>query len=161
VRIKGKLRLIKSIIYISFDLWTSPNLPGIITVVAYFLDKDFNNRSLLIKMRRVRDSYNGENIIKSIIFILKEMKVISNLGYFITDNVTNNDIVIKIILHRLRPNINNFKQRRVRCLNYILNLATKAFLFNNGKALFKDVKINSSVFITTLKVKITRRKTVK
>jgi hypothetical protein len=73
--------------------------------VAYFLDKDLKNRSLLIGIRRVRGSYNGENIIKSIIPILEKIEIINNLRYFITDNAINNDVIIKIILRRLRLNI--------------------------------------------------------
>jgi hypothetical protein len=53
----------------------------------------------------VRDSYSRENITEVIIPVLVKIKVISKLGYFTTDNVSINNIIIKFILERLRPNI--------------------------------------------------------
>ena len=52
--IMGELALAKSMIHISFDMWTSPNSLGIVVVVTHFPDKDLKNRSLLIVMRRMR-----------------------------------------------------------------------------------------------------------
>jgi hypothetical protein len=53
----------------------------------------------------VKGSHSGENISEAIIPILVEIGVISKLGYFTTDNVSANDITIKVVLQRLRPNI--------------------------------------------------------
>jgi hypothetical protein len=52
-KIKDELKLAKSKIHISFDLWTSPNSMAICAVVAHFIDKDLRNRSTLIGMRRI------------------------------------------------------------------------------------------------------------
>jgi hypothetical protein len=98
VRVKNKIDLITSLIHINFDLWTSLNSLKIIIVMAYFLDKGLNNRSLLIGIRRVKGSYNKENITKVIILILVEIRIISKLGYFTTDNVSTNNIIIKLVL---------------------------------------------------------------
>jgi hypothetical protein len=87
-------------------------------IVAHFLDKDLRNRSLLIRIRRVRGSYNGENVTKAIIPIILKIKIISNLRYFITDNATNNNIIIKVVLQRLHPDIINPRYRKVRYLYY-------------------------------------------
>jgi hypothetical protein len=65
------------------------------------------------------------------------MNIISKLRYFTCDNVTSNDITIRYILKRLRPDIKHLESRRVRCLGYILNLAVKAFLFSHNPELFK------------------------
>ena len=59
---------------------------------------------------------------------------VTKLGYFCTDNATVNDLAIKIILQRLRPDIRCPQKRRVRCLGHIINLAAKAFLFGNDPA---------------------------
>jgi hypothetical protein len=154
VRVKDELGLAKSMIHISLDMWTSPNSLGFIVLVAHFLDKDLKNRSVLIGMRRVRGSHSGENIAESVIPILEEMGIVSNLGYFTTDNATNNDVAIEVALRRLRPDIKNPKQRRVRCLGHILNLAAKAFLFSNGKASFEDVELDTSVPMTALEAEM-------
>jgi hypothetical protein len=98
VRVKDEISLTTSLIYISFDLWTSLNSLRIVAVMAYFLDKGLNNRSLLIGIRRVKGSYNRENITEVIIPVLVEIKIISKLGYFTTDNVSANNITIKLVL---------------------------------------------------------------
>jgi hypothetical protein len=154
VRIKDKIGLLRSLIHISFDLWTSPNSLRIIAVMAHFLDKKLNNRSLLIGIRRVRGSYNRENITEAIIPVLVEIKIVSKLGYFTTDNASTNNVTIKLILERLRPDIRQPRARRVRCLGHIINLAAKAFLFNRDRDSFKNVEISNSVPMTALKVEI-------
>jgi hypothetical protein len=73
--------------------------------MTYFLNKGLNNRSLLISIRRVKDSYNKENITEVIIPILIKIRIVSKLRYFITDNASANNIIIKLVLQRLRPNI--------------------------------------------------------
>lgn len=154
VRVKEELALSKSMIHISFDLWTSPNSLGIVAVVAHFLDKDLKNQSLLIGMRKIRGSHSGENIAEAIIPIIIEMEVVSKLGYFTTDNATTCDVAIKIILQRLRPDISFPKHRRVRCLGHIINLAAKAFLFAEDKDSFENVEIHSSVPMTALEAEM-------
>jgi hypothetical protein len=107
--------------------------------VAHFLDKGLNNRSLLIGIRRVKGSYNGENITEVIIPVLVEIRIINKLGYFTTDNASANNITIELVLQRLHPDIRQPRARRVRYLGYIINLAAKAFLFNGGKDSFEDI----------------------
>jgi hypothetical protein len=68
-----------------------------VIVIAYFLDKDLKNRSLLIGIRRVRGSYSGENTVKAIIPVLIEIGVINKLEFFIVDNAIVNDVTISLI----------------------------------------------------------------
>jgi hypothetical protein len=154
LRIKGELALSRSIIHISFDLWNSPNSLGMIAVVAHFLDRNLKNQSFLIDMRRVKGSHSGENIAEAVIPILGEMGIVSKLGYFITDNATTCDVAINLILERLRPEILYRKERRVRCLGYIINLAAKAFLFGDDKECFEEVQFSSSQPMTALEAEI-------
>jgi hypothetical protein len=60
-----------------------------------------------------------------------------NLRYFIRDNMSSNDVVIRCILGSIRPNIKEPDTRRVRCLKHIINLVTKAFLFGNDEESLK------------------------
>jgi hypothetical protein len=66
------------------------------------------------------------------------MEILLKLGYFIADNDGRNDICIRAILKKYRPNIKDPNSRRVRCLGYIINLAAKAFLFGKIIDAFKD-----------------------
>jgi hypothetical protein len=74
-------------------------------VVAYFINKDLRNRSILIGLSRVKGCYSGENIAEAVIVVLLKMIDVSKLGYFCTDNATTNDVAIKIVCQRLRPDI--------------------------------------------------------
>jgi hypothetical protein len=91
----------------------------------------------------VKDSHSKENITKIIIPILIKMEIISKLGYFITNNVSFNNVITKLILARLRPNIIQPKTRKVRCLGHIINLVAKAFLFNKDKDSFENIELSN------------------
>jgi hypothetical protein len=107
-------------------------------VIIYYLDKDLINRSYLIDIRRINKAYTDENIIEAIMPILIEIKILLKLGYFIADNNGRNDICIRVILKKHRPDIKDLNSRRVRCLKHIINLAVKAFLFGKNADAFKD-----------------------
>jgi hypothetical protein len=98
-------------------------------VIFYFLNQDLKVRSLLADIRRVKGSHSDENIAKAIIPILKKMISIERLGFFISDNASPNNTVIRAILAYLRSNLKDSDSKRIRCLGHIINLAAKAFLF--------------------------------
>jgi hypothetical protein len=104
-------------------------------------------------MRRVKDIYSGENIIKAMIPALVKMGVVSKLRFFIRDNAGNNDTCWRAIYRKLRPNIKAFNSRRVRYLGYILNLAAKAFLFRKDTDVFEldTDKKRSNAYIKKLR----------
>ena len=124
---------VRSRIYISADLQTSPNSLALVNIVIYYLDKNLKVQSILIGMRRVYGAYSGENITKAIIPILQDFNIAPRLGYYISDSYGANDTYLREIYRRLRLDINS---RRIRYLEYILNLAAEAFLFSTNLKLF-------------------------
>jgi hypothetical protein len=70
------------------------------------------------------------------------------IGYFCADNVIINDLIIRLVFKRIRPDLKYPKRRRVRYLDYIINLIAMAFLFGNDSASFEaeisDI-INSTI----------------
>jgi len=94
--------------------------------------------NILIGMRRLKGAYTSESIAEVVIPIIKAMGVINQLGFFIGDNAGLNNTVIRAILSQLRSDIKNPDSRRVRCLGYIINLATKAFLFRKDTDAFEE-----------------------
>jgi hypothetical protein len=89
-------------------------------------------------MRKIRGVHNGENIAEAMIPVLEEFDVVSRLGYYIGDNHSVNDTYLRAICRKLRPNIKDPDNRRVRCLRHILNLATKVFLFKTDADSFEE-----------------------
>jgi hypothetical protein len=60
-----------------------------------------------------------------------------NIGYFVTDNATNNNATIDILIDLLLLYLSRKQRhdRRLRCLGHVINLAAKSFLF---RKLFKE-----------------------
>jgi hypothetical protein len=99
-------------------------------IIVYFLNKNLRNCNILIGLLRVKGYYNKENITKAIIPIIKNIINLAKIKYYYIDNVTVNDVIIQIIYNRFKPNILKPYKRRVKYLNYIINLTAIAFLFN-------------------------------
>ena len=49
-------------IFISFDLWTSPNCLEILSVIAHFIDKTGKCRMAVLAFREVEGEHSGENM---------------------------------------------------------------------------------------------------
>jgi hypothetical protein len=56
------------------------------------------------------------------------------VGYFVSDNVSTNDVAIKAICRDLELGI--AEGRRLRCLGHIINLSVKPFLFGTEEGSF-------------------------
>lgn len=138
LEIKKELADTQSQIHISSDLQILSNLYSLVAIVAYYLDKDLINKATLIGLRRIKGPYTRENIAETIIPVLEDMKIVTHLGYFIADSKSSNDICQQVIYAKLRPDIKKPNDKRVRYLEYILNLAAKAFLFSKDANVFKE-----------------------
>ena len=134
-RIKREIREDSlSNIHISFDLWTSTNQMAMMAIVAHYTNQSFQVQTRLLALRRLYGTHSGENQAKLIIDVLKEYEITDKIGYFITDNASNNDTCIDIIVRTLLPTFTaeQRRQRRLRCWGHIINLAAKAFLFGKN-----------------------------
>lgn len=77
--------------------------------------------------------------------MIKDYELQDNIGYFVTDNATNNDTAIDIVLADLMPHLSPRQRlaRRLRCLGHVINLAAKAYLF--GKDI-EEIETNAEVY---------------
>jgi len=66
--------------------------------------------------------------------------MISNnqIGYFIRNNNRYNNTIIYTILTQLYSNLKDPDFKKIRYLEYIINLAAKAFLFRKEADIFKE-----------------------
>ena len=71
------------------------------------------------------------------ISVLIDIEVVPKLEYFMADNAGNNDTAVRAICRQLRSDIKNPDSRRVRCLDHIINLSAKTFLFEKDSDAFK------------------------
>ena len=65
------------------------------------------------------------------LLIIKNFELKEKINYFILNNVGNNNLVINAFCKELK--LKNLKTRHLRCLKYVINLATKTFLFRKKK----------------------------
>ena len=96
---------------------------------------------ILLGFRRLRKIHSGENIAEAVFKVIRKYGFIGNqIGWFVFNNVTSNDICVEEILKAL--NINDIvKRRRLRYLDYIINLTIKAFFFGSDSNTFeKEIK---------------------
>ena len=135
-KVSKELLASKSLIHISFDLWTSPNQLAMIGVIGHWMNPYGNIRTTLLGLRRLRGPHSGENMAQQVISVLNDFQIKDNLGYFVLDNATSNDTCVKAILEELRPDLNP-QHRRLRCLGHIINLAAKAFVFGTDADAFE------------------------
>jgi hypothetical protein len=86
---------------------------------------------VLLVIRQLRGAHSGENQAQIIIEVIEEYDLQDQIGYFVTDNATNNDTAIGRVLDKLIPHLTPKQKqaRRLRCLWHVIYLAAKAFLY--------------------------------
>ena len=120
------------------------------SVIAYFLNKDFEPRVTLLAILEQTGLYTSVNIIKGIIAVIKDFGIKNEqIRYFILDNITNNNTVITAIIKEF--NFNPIKHR-LYYLGYIINIITYYFLYGYNPDLFKiedivlkDIKVQLQI----------------
>jgi hypothetical protein len=129
-------------IYLSFDLWTSPNCILFMGVVAYYADNTFKNRTVMIALKRLHEAHSGENMGSLLIEIINDFDLKERLGYFITNNTSSNDTCVYHILISFFPDLSKIQrtQRRLRYFDHILNLACGFYLYGHDPDSF-EIKV--------------------
>lgn len=144
--VKDYLQESKSLIHLSFDLWTSPSNKALLGVVAHFIDHKGKSRTFLIGLRELVAEHSGENQAELIINVINDYNIAWKLGYFVMDNATNNDTAVRAVIKAVRPDL-DWKERRIRCAGHILNLSAHAFLFGKAGEAFEHGKAVDKAFI--------------
>jgi hypothetical protein len=105
--------------------------------------------SLLIALKEMEGSHSGENIATAILPVCGDLRIEDKLGFFISDNKhTSNDRAVNVLCREL--GLGNLVPRRLLCLEYIINLSAKAFLYSNEEGSF-DFEAEE---LSTLKIDI-------
>jgi hypothetical protein len=135
VAVKEVVRSAATRINLSFDLWTSHNQLALLGLVAHFLDHSGLPRTLLLSLPRQRGRHCGHGISGIIAEVVREFDIGNKLGYFITDNASNNATCLQFLGEEF-----NFSapERHVRCTGHVLNLVAKAILFGSDVDAFES-----------------------
>ena len=63
-------------------------------VVAHFIIENGELRQAVLGLKEIKDKYIGEHLATIVIEVVDKYRIASKLGYFIMDNVRNNDIIM-------------------------------------------------------------------
>lgn len=135
--VKAALQSARSKIHLSFDLWSSPNGLALLGVVAHYLGRDLKVRSVSIALTSIEGAHSGENIAEAVIPILEMYELQGKIGFFITDNASNNNTCITALCGHFLPGVDP-ETRRLRCLGHVINLAVKSFLYGTNPEAFES-----------------------
>lgn len=126
-------------IYLSFDLWSSPNHRSFLGVVAHWATLEGILKSATIGFCRFQGPHTGSNIAEVLWKILERFEITRKIGYITTDNATNNDTAIsELATYFGRVGIEfNAQESRVRCFGHIINLIVKGFLWGEDWEAFE------------------------
>jgi hypothetical protein len=96
-RIKLRLRDARSKIHISLDIWTSTNNKAVMGVTVVYIGQEGELEHVVLAMKEIEGSHEGENLCLVIISVIDDWDIIEKLGYFIMDNATNNDTMMRVV----------------------------------------------------------------
>jgi hypothetical protein len=79
-------------------------------VIAYYTDNTFKNRIVMIALKRLHETYSGENMGSLLIEIINDFDLKERLGYFVINNVSSNDTCVYHILISLFPDLSEIQR---------------------------------------------------
>ncbi|KAF6843225.1 transposase-like protein [Colletotrichum musicola] len=94
-----------------------------------------NAYSRLLAFPQYHGNYSGYSLLETLIDAVDRYELRPRIGVTISDNATNNDTCLWAFYRSISPEMTDadVKARRMRCYGYILNLASRAFLFGANK----------------------------
>lgn len=130
--LKERLHKAISKIHFSIDCWSSPNKKNFQAICAHFVDEASILQKALLALPFHPNGHGGEFQAIEFMKVINDYDIASQIGYFVGDNATSNDKMLRHISDALQERgIYGFKpkQRRIRCYGHVINLAVQAFLF--------------------------------
>ena len=104
-KLKQIIQSARSLIHISCDLWTSPNSLAILGIIAHFINEDGKLQHCVLALKDVIGEHTSENLAVKVLDVVKEWGFASKLGYFMMDNASNNDTMMRALQRGLFDHI--------------------------------------------------------
>ena len=82
---------------------------------------------MLLGIKHVQGSHTGDNLAYYFTKLIEDYRIKDNLDYFMLNNAENMNTIVKSLYASLDPQFES-KERRLRCIDHIINFITKAFL---------------------------------
>lgn len=121
------------------DAWQAGNRDAYFAVTGHWIEEvkptDWRLRSAVLGFTQMNTAHNGARLGRALYDIAKRYGIAHKVGWVTCDNATNNNTMLKwfetkINAHPSRRNAAKWtaKQRHIRCLAHIVNLATQAVI---------------------------------
>lgn len=78
-------------------IWSSPNKLGVLGIVAHFIDGNGELVSYCIALREVHGKHSGENQAYIVMNVVEDYGIVTQIGYFVSDNADSNDTVMNAL----------------------------------------------------------------
>jgi hypothetical protein len=128
-QLKQLLQQSQSLIHLTTDTWHSPNIKELQAITAHFVDASNTRQKALLSLPELRNGHAGVEVAAQIATTLEAYDITDRLGYITTDNHGANDTMCEELSKRLSYTQWQPKQRRLRCIGHIINIAVQAFFF--------------------------------
>jgi hypothetical protein len=99
-RIRDTLQLARTKIHFTVDLWTSPNSLAIIGIIAHYINDSGQLEHSVLALRELIGEHSGENQASVVMDVIDEYGIASKIGYFVMDNASNNDTLVRSLSQR-------------------------------------------------------------
>jgi hypothetical protein len=134
-QVKDTLAIAVSKIHLAIDAWTSDSKLPLLGICAHFVNADYELKAALIALPFIHGRYTGVTLSNIVLQAIQEYGIEEKVGYFMMDNASNNDTMIEELQKSLLGF--NVRQRRLRCLGYVVNLVCKAMLYGTDAESFE------------------------
>ena len=105
------------------DIWSGRAKQDYVSVVAHYVDGDWNLQKRIIGFSLLDVAHNGRNISDRVLNVLVNFDIHKRIIAITLDNASANNIAIEL----MRPNLSGFHEElfHVRCAYHIVNLIVK------------------------------------
>lgn len=115
---------------IALDCWTSPFRQAFMAVTAYFLDKEWNYREILLGFEPLHGAHTGSYLSTVLLELLQKHRIEDRVLTVTTDNASNNSTLLDSIRGTLQslelPN--HMPIIRMPCIAHVIQLSLKELL---------------------------------
>jgi hypothetical protein len=116
-------------VHFILDLWSSPSHPVFCGLIGHWIKKGWNLNVAILSMEQLTGYHTGLNQDAAIWEGLQQYNLIRKVGYFTTDNVTNNNLALYELATYFQAEDIAFDSisSQICCFEHIINLGVKGF----------------------------------
>jgi len=133
--VRKKLQSAISTIYLSLDVWTSPNQTLFLAICTYFVDYESETLAKALIGLPSIPSHHAHTQLEALIPILQDYGISQKIGAIIGDNASTNDRLCQLLGATFKEEGITWivSENRIRCNRHVINLAVQEFLFGKSE----------------------------